>query len=162
MIVRDATADDAAAIAAYWNPQIRDTAITFTTVEKTAGDLACDIERYQAEGFCYLVACQGGTPVGHASYAPFRQGPGYAFTMEHTVIVAPDAWGKDTAQALMASLEARARSDGIHSMIAGISHENPRAIAFHKKLGYSVVATVPEAGYKFDRWMDLVLMQKLL
>ncbi len=162
MIVRDATAGDAATIAAYWNPQIRETAITFTTVEKNAADLARDIERHQAEGLCYLVACEADTPVGHASYAPFRQGPGYAFTMEHTVIVAPDAWGKGAAQALMASLEARARSDGIHSMIAGISHENPRAIAFHQKLGYSVVATVPEAGYKFDRWMDLILMQKLI
>lgn len=162
MIVRAATADDATGIAAYWNPQIRDTAITFTTAEKDADDLARDIERHQVEGWCYLVANEAGKLLGHASYAPFRSGPGYAYTMEHTVIVAPDAWGKGVAQALMESLEERARSGGIHSMIAGISHENPRAVAFHQKLGYSVVATVPEAGYKFGRWMDLVLMQKLL
>ncbi len=162
MIIRDAAAADAGAIAAYWNPQIRETAITFTTVEKDARGLADEIKRQQSSARPYLVACEGDGVLGHASYGPFRAGPGYAFTVEHTVIVAPDGWGKGVAQALMASLEARAQQDGIHSMIAGISHENPRAVAFHQKLGYRVVATVPEAGYKFGRWMDLVLMQKLL
>ena len=162
MIVRDAVAADAAAIAAYWSPQIRDTAITFTTVEKDAPGLVAEIAGARDAGYPFLVACEGDAVLGHASYRPFRAGPGYAFTVEHTVIVAPDVWGKGAAQALMASLEERARSDGIHSMIAGISHENPRAVTFHQKLGYDIVGTVPEAGYKFGRWMDLVLMQKLL
>lgn len=162
MMIRDATATDADAIVAYWNPQIRDTAITFTTVEKDPLGVARDIAAQQSAGRPFLVACDAGGVLGHASYGPFRHGPGYAFTAEHTVIVAPAAWGRGVAPALMTSLEDRARTDRIHSMIAGISHENPRAVAFHQKLGYRVVATLPEAGYKFGRWMDLVLMQKLL
>ena len=162
MIIRDATPEDARAICAYWNPQIRDTAITFTTMEKEPAELAHVIETQQSEGRAYLVAVGEDGPLGHASYGPFRNGPGYAHTAEHTVIVAPEAWGTGAASALMLKLEERAASAGIHSMIAGISNENPRAIAFHEKLGYGHVATVPEVGCKFGRWMDLVLMQKLL
>ncbi|MEO3415605.1 N-acetyltransferase family protein [Roseovarius sp. CAU 1744] len=162
MIIRAAASGDAGAICAYWNPQIRDTAITFTTVEKDATGLARTIETCLSEGRAYLVAADEDDILGHATYAPFRSGPGYAFTAENTVIVAPDAWGTGVSQALMTALEEHARTAGIHSMIAGISSENPRAVAFHEKIGYRLVATVPEAGRKFGRWMDLVLMQKLL
>ncbi len=162
MIIRAATAADAAAITAYWNPQIRDSAITFTTIEKTEADLTQDIAQKLAEGRAYYVAEDETGVLGHATYGPFRSGPGYARTVEHTIILAPTAWGKTVARPLMDKLEGHAREARIHSIIAGISHENPRAIAFHKKIGYTHVATVPETGYKFGRWMDLVLMQKLL
>lgn len=162
MKIRDAMPSDANAIAAYWNPQIRDTAITFTTVEKTPELLSEDIERHGREGRAFLIAEDADGLVGHASYGPFRNGPGYRWTVEHTIILDPRSWGSDVAPTLIAKLEDHAINHKIHSLIAGISHENPRAIAFHAKYGYQHVGRVPQAGFKFGRWMDLVLMQKLL
>ena len=162
MILRDARPEDAGAITAYWNPQIRETAITFTTLEKDPETLAQEITARRAEGRAFLVACDGAQILGHAAYFPFRSGPGYRHTAEHTIILDPAQQGRGVASPLLQALEKHAREAGIHSMIAGISGENGRAIAFHEKAGYRHAATIPEAGRKFDRWMDLVLMQKFL
>lgn len=62
----------------------------------------------------------------------------------------------------MAAIEAHAKGAGAHQMIAGVSAENPEGRAFHEKLGYRLIATVPQAGFKFGRFMDLILMQKFL
>lgn len=162
MIIRDATADDAAAITRYWNPQIRDTAVTFTTLQKDPAQLAAEIVARQAEGKAFLVACDARKILGHATYFQFRGGPGYAYTVEHTVVLDPAAWGRGVGRALMQTLEDHARRAGMHSMIAGVSGDNPGGAAFHDRIGYRHVATLPQVGYKFGRWMDLVVMQKLL
>ena len=62
----------------------------------------------------------------------------------------------------MTAVETHARTSGAHQMIAGVSGENPHGIAFHAALGYARITTVPQAGRKFGRFMDLVLMQKFL
>lgn len=162
MNIRDAAAGDTPRIVAYWNPQIRDTAITFSTVQKDPEGLAAEIAARQADGKAFLVACDGDDILGHATYFQFRGGPGYARSMEHTVVLHPQAWGRGTGRRLMSAIEEHARSAGTHSMIAGVSSENPNGIAFHARIGYRHVATIPEVGYKFGRWMDLVVMQKLL
>lgn len=161
-MIRDARAEDAAAVAAIWNPVIRDTAFTFNAVEKTVAEVAQMIAARQGEGHAFLVAEEEGRVAGFASYAQFRGGVGYARTMEHTVILAPGAWGQGTGRALMATLEARARAAGVHAMIGGVSAENPAGRAFHARIGYAEVAVLPQVGHKFGRYMDLVLMQKIL
>ena len=70
--------------------------------------------------------------------------------------------GRGIGRALMEELEQHARAAGIHSLIAGVSGENSSGAAFHKSIGYSQIAVLPEVGYKFGRWMDLVVFQKLL
>ncbi len=162
MIIRAADAKDAAAIADIWNPQIRDTAHTFTTVEKTPAALAQDIRARQASGDAFLVAVEGAEVIGFATYFPFRKGPGYAHCKEHSIWLAPHASGHGTGRALMAGLESHAIDAGVHSLIAAISADNAGAVAFHEKVGYRPVAVIPQAGRKFGRWIDLVLLQKLL
>ncbi len=162
MIIRDARPGDAGAIAIFWNPLIRDTAVTFTSEQKHPDQLAREIAEAQSAGRGCLVAELAGRVQGFARYAPFRSGPGYAHTMEHSIILAGDARGQGVGRALMAALETHAGQAGVHSMVAGISAENPGAVAFHASLGYLQIAILPEAGFKFGRWMDLVLMQKLL
>ena len=157
MIVRRATPEDAVAIAALVNPVIRDTAITFTTAEKDPEELSHTIA---AANGAFHVAEDRGQIVGYATYFQFRGGPGYAHTMEHSIALAPEARGKGAGRSLMTAIERHAKAAGAHSLIAGVSAENPAGIAFHAALGFDEVARLPEVGRKFGRWMDLVLLQK--
>ncbi len=162
MIIRPALAGDADTVAAIWNPVIRDTAATFTTLEKTPQGLAADFASRAAEGKAFLLAEFAGDLLGFATYFQFRNGPGYAHTAEHTIVLAPAAQGRGAGRALMAALEAHARGAGMHSLWAGVSAENPAGLAFHRAIGFAEVARLPQVGFKFGRWMDLVLMQKFL
>ncbi len=158
MIVRAAMAADAAAIADIQNPVIRDTAITFNSEEKTPEMVRVAI----AEAPCFLVAEDAGRLLGFASYVQFRRGIGYAGTMEHTIVLAPDVRGRGVGRALMEAIESHAKANGVGSLWAGVSGENPAGVDFHAKLGFEEVATLPKVGYKFGRWVDLVLMRKWL
>lgn len=155
-MIRPARPDDAAAIAAIWNKAIRETTITFNPDEKTTEEVAV----LTANG-C-LVWDEGGVPAGFARYFQFRGGAGYRFTAEHTIMLDEGAQGRGIGRTLMSALCAHARDAGMHSMFAGCSAENPAAVQFHAALGFDTVATLPQVGFKFGRWIDLVLMQKRL
>lgn len=159
MMIRTARAEDAAQICGIWNPLITSTATTFTTDLKTVDSITADIA---ARGDAFLVADAGGQLLGFATYFPFRSGPGYARTKEHSINLAPEARGRGAGRALMEALEAQAQADKVHALWAGISAENPAGVTFHSKIGFVEIARLPEVGYKFGRWMDLVLMQKRL
>ena len=158
MILRTAAVRDAPAVAAIWNPVIRDSAATFTTLESLLADFATRA----AEGKVFLLAEDAGEILGFATYFQFRGGPGYARTMEHSVILAPSARGRGVGRTLMRALEEHARAGDVHSLWAGVSAENPGGVAFHNAIGFSEIARLPQVGFKFGRWMDLVLMQKIL
>ena len=157
-MIRPATPDDAAAIAEIWNQIIRDTAATFTTAEKAVTDLVQAMQTGQP----FFVAEADQQIIGFATYFAFRGGPGYAHTKEHTIQLAPQARGKGVGRGLMDAVESHARDAGVHTIWAGVSGENPDGRAFHAALGYEEIATLPEVGRKFNRWMDLILMRKLL
>ena len=159
MILRPARANDAAAICAIHNPLIRDTLVTFTTVERTEEAVAADIA---ARGVLFQVAEGGDGLLGFATCGTFRNGPGYAATMEHTVMLAPGARGQGVGRALMARLEDAARARGVHVLVGGISGANPAGLAFHARLGFTEAGRLPEVGCKQGQWLDLVLMQKIL
>ncbi len=161
-MIRPATQADIPALLEIWNPIIRDTAVTFNSVEKTAGDLAQMITEKAASGYGFLVAEQESVVQGFASYGQFRAGIGYAQTMEHTIILGPGARGKGLGRALMTGIEIHARARGAHSIFAGVSAENPEGRRFHIAMGYTEIATLPAVGHKFGRWMDLHLLQKIL
>ncbi len=155
-MIRPARPGDADAICAIWNRVIRETAWTFTTEEKLPEVVAAQMAVQP-----WVVADEGAV-LGFVTFSPFRGGPGYAHTVEHSVHVAEGARGHGVGRALMDAAEGNARGAGIHSMIAAVAGENPGAAAFHAALGYAEVARLPEVGWKFDRWHDLVLMQKML
>lgn len=162
MIIRPASVADAPEIIAFWNPLIRDTAITFNPAEKSVTDLTRMIADKQALGQGFLVAELNGEIVGFASYGQFRAGPGYLHSMELTVILAAPARGFGAGRALVSALEEQARRAGVHVMFGCVSSENPDGVAFHRALGYQQVAYLPEVGFKFGRWMGLHMMQKIL
>jgi len=155
-MIRAATLFDAPDIAGIWNHAIRKTTITFNPVEKSDDEVAA----LTAQD-C-LVWEEDGRILGFARYFPFRGGEGYRFTVEHTIMLHPKGHGRGGGRLLMKALFAHAKAAGKHSMFAGCSAENSGAVAFHVRLGFQEVATLPEVGFKFGRWIDLVLMQKLL
>ena len=162
MILRPAGAADHPAILALWNPLIRETTITFSSEEKTPAALAAMIDGRRALGQEFFLASEGAELLGFATYAQFRGGDGYANAMEHTVILGQAARGRGVGRALMSRLEDHARAGGAHTLFAGVSAENPAAVAFHAALGFRTLARIPEAGRKFGRWLDLLLMMKFL
>lgn len=159
MRIRAATAADADACCAIANWVIRDTLATFNTEEKTPDQVAAQIA---ASAGSYLVAEQAGEVLGHAYRFPFRAGPGYRYTAEHTIHLLPQAQGQGAGRGLMQALEAEAIAAGIHVMVASISSANPAALAFHAALGYVETARMPQLGCKWGQWLDAVFMQKIL
>ncbi len=133
---------------------ITDTLFTFTTEPKTPDDVAKMIATRP-----FLVLPDKG---GFATYSPFRSGPGYAATMEHSILLDPSAQGRGDGRRLMQALLDHGRSEGHHAMIGAVSSANPNAIAFHAAMGFDTVAQMPEVGRKGGQWLDLILMQKLL
>lgn len=162
-MIRPAAAADADSIALIWNPWIRNSAITFTATEKRPEEVADLIRARMAAGHAFLVATDTqGQVRGFATYGQFRSGIGYARTVEHSVILSAGARGNGLGRALMTAIEAHAQAAGAHQIIGGVSAENPAGLRFHLALGYAECARIREAGYKFGRYMDLVLMQKFL
>ncbi|WP_170607069.1 GNAT family N-acetyltransferase [Ruegeria arenilitoris] len=159
MKIRHAQPADSASITQITNTSIRDSLATFTTEVRQPESIAADIE---ARSGYFLVAEEEGKVLGFATYGPFRSGPGYAHTREHSIQLTPEARGRGIGRALMTTLENAAIENNVHVLVAGISSENPPAIAFHMALGFSEVGRMPQVGRKWGRWLDLVLMQKIL
>lgn len=158
MRLRHATPDDAAGIAAIWNPIIRGTVITFWPTDRSEAEIAGIIRDRQAAGHAYLVAEDAGAVAGFATYSQFRGGLGYARSMEHTIHVAPSARGKGLGRQLMAAVQDHARDCGHRLMIGAVTGSNTRSIEFHRRMGYGEWGRIPAAGWKFGEYHDLVLM----
>lgn len=158
MILRPAAAGDARAVATLWNCMIRDTLATFTTVEKSPEV----VEALMAQRPDAFWVAEDKKLLGFITYGPFRDGLGYAATVEHSIILAPSAQRKGVGRALMRHAMQAAEDQGYRVMVAGISSANPGAIAFHASLGFTKTGHMPDVGRKNGHWLDLILMQKTL
>lgn len=163
MTLRTATPADAKAIEAIMAPVIADTTATFTSIERSEADWAALISERQAQGRAFYVAEVDGQVAGYATYDQFRPGSdGYRFTMEHSVYLSDAAQGQGFGRILLIAIEEHARVAGHKSMIGVIDGDNAASIAFHDALGYKEVGRIAQSGYKFDRFLDAVFMQKML
>lgn len=163
--VRDATTGDAAAIARIFNELIPTTTITWSDRPDSDDDRRAWIRRQHDDGYPVLVATVDGDVVGFAAYGEFRdvrRWPGYRHTAELSIHVGERHHRRGVGRALIDELLRRARSNGIHVMVAGIDGDNDASILFHERMGFRIVGRLPQIGRKFDRWLDLVLMQREL
>ena len=158
-MIRAARSTNATDIAKLWNWMIRDTLSTFTTEEKPVALIADLIEERPHH---FLVSEAQGVFQGFATFGPFRTGPGYRATCEHSVLVDPACQGGGIGRALMEALMDAAKVQGYCIMVAAISSENRQAVEFHRKIGFEQVGYMRAVGWKADRWLDLILMQKNL
>jgi phosphinothricin acetyltransferase len=162
--LEEATDTDLPAILAIFNDVIATSTAIYRDEPLTLEDRASWLAARRADGFPVLVARD---PAGHAiavgSYGWFRPAPpGYATTVEHTVMVDPACRGDGIGTALLHALIAHATAAGFHMMVASIDAENVGSIRLHERLGFTVVGRMPEVARKFGRWVDLVLLQRRL
>ncbi len=162
LIVRDATMDDAARILAIFNHAALNTTAVWTDDPSDLDSRRAWIRARQEAGYPVLVATDDGGVAGFASFGDFRPFPGYRHTVENSVYVDQHRHRSGVGRSLMTALIARAEAMQKHAMIAGIEAANVASLALHGALGFAEVARMPEVGCKFGRWLDLVLMQKML
>jgi L-amino acid N-acyltransferase len=103
-----------------------------------------------------------GALLGFASYGSFRAWPAYKYSVEHSVYVANGQRGRGVGSALVRRLIQSATEQQLHTLIGGIDASNQDSIAFHQKLGFVHAGTIKEAGFKFQRWLDLAFYQLIL
>ena len=162
IVIRDASAEDALAIMQIWNANISSTLNTFNSRIKTEAEIRDTILETNKKNFGFFVSECGGIIIGFATYFQFRTGVGYAKTLEHTIVISDHMHRYGVGKALMGRLLEDAKRKNFQSIFAGVSGSNERAVNFHASLGFHVVAELPRVGYKFDKWLDLILMQKFL
>ena len=162
MIVRDATEADVEAIRTLFNALIPTTTVAWREDEAPAAEMESWYRDRMAAGDPVLVADQAGSVVGYVTWKAFRGFSGYRHTAELTIHIDADHQGNGVGRLLMDALVDRARAVDIHVLVAAIDADNTGSIAFHQRCGFAEVGRMPEVGRKFDRWLDLVLMQRSL
>ena len=158
--IRDARLEDIPAIVAIYNEVIANTTAVYREAAVPLGEREAWWRERCSRGFPVLVAVVGGEVVAFASFGDFRAWPCYRHTVEHSVHVRADRRGRGIGSALVRALVPIAASLGKHVLIAGVDAENGGSIAMHQKLGFERVAHLREVGRKFDRWLDLVFLQR--
>ena len=114
-------------------------------------------------GFPYLVAEHAGGVVGYAYASPYRLRPAYRYTAENSVYLHPAWVGRGIGRRLLSVLLAECEARGLRQIVAVIGDSaNSASIALHRRLGFAMVGTIRSAGYKLERWVDTVLMQRSL
>ena len=162
LIIRDAVDADLPAILAIHNDAILETTAIWSYHTVDLANRAAVLAERRAKSYPFLVAEEAGLVTGYASFGDFRPHDGYCRTVEHSVYVHKDHHRKGIARALMPPLMEAARSIGKHAMLGGIDATNEGSIRLHQSLGFVETGRLPQVGWKFERYLDLVFMQKLL
>ncbi|KAF2337173.1 GNAT family N-acetyltransferase [Flavobacterium daemonense] len=160
--LRPATENDLQKILDIVNHSILHTTANYSYDIQTLEIQTKWFEDKKAKNLPIVVADLDGEVVGFGSYGQFREKIGYQYTIEHSVYVVDNVIGKGIGSKLLTELIHLAKEQGYHMMIGAIDAENTASIAFHERFGFVATGTIREAGYKFDRWLDLVFMQLIL
>ncbi len=162
MLLRDATEPDLGAILAITNDVIATSTAMYVDDPLTLEDRTAWFAARRRLGYPVLVAEEAGRVLGFSSFGDFRPFPGYRHTVEHSVHVHADARGQGVGPKLVTALFPRAKALDKHMMIAAVDAANAGSIRMHAKLGFTEGGVLREVGRKFDRWLDLVFMQRRL
>jgi L-amino acid N-acyltransferase len=162
MRIREATEQDLTAMSAIYNDVVKTSTAIYREEPMAPGEYEQWWRTRVAQGYPVLVAVSDEGVVGFATFGDFRAWPGYRFTVEHSVHVRADRRGGGVGSQLVRELVDRATQLGKHVMIAGVDADNAASIRFHERLGFESAAHLRQVGFKFGRWLDLVLMQRIL
>ena len=160
-IIRTATLADAPAIREIYNHEVENTTATMDLVPRSLADQEQWISD-RSGAFATIVAEVDGLVVGFAAFSPYKERAAYRPTVEDSVYVRRDLGGRGIGKALLTALIDVAASSGFHSMMARIEASGAASRALHTACGFREVGVEVEVGRKFNRWIDMVLMQRLL
>src|SRR4051812_26783869 len=163
LTIRPSTDLDVPAIAAIYSHHVLHGTGTFETTPPSESDMAARRADVLAKALPYLVAEQGGKVVGFAYCQWFKPRPAYRFSAEDSIYLHPDAAGQGLGKHLLTALVREAEAAGIRKLIAVIGDSNNGgSVGVHKALGFAPVGVIKSCGWKFGRWLDIVLMEKPL
>jgi L-amino acid N-acyltransferase len=160
--IRPATEDDLPRILEITNDAIANTTAVWSLTPVTLESRRKWFEDRRAKGFPVLAADDGTGLQGFATFGEFRPWEGYLHTVEHSVYVHASMRRRGIGRQLLAALIEEAEAMGMHAMIGGIEAGNVASIRLHQEFGFEEVGRLREVGRKFDRWLDMVFMQRLL
>jgi L-amino acid N-acyltransferase YncA len=161
--IRPAVEQDISAVQEIYAHYVRLTTASFEDDPPTVAEMTARWQRVTARGLPYLVAVKGKTVVGYAYAAQFRERSGYRYTIEDSVYVAQDYLGRDVGNQLLAELIERCTALDFRQMIAVIGDStNAASLGLHSRHGFFVIGALSSTCFKFGRWVDAVLMQRIL
>lgn len=166
--IRNSQDADIASITDIYAHEVLSGLASFELVPPDVSEMSKRRQQLLDQGHPYLVAIINNQVVGFAYAGPYRSRPAYQHTLENSVYVLPQARQSGTGKKLLAGLIDQCRKGNNinkqwHTIIAVIGDsENKASIALHQSLGFTHVGTLKDVGYKHNKWVDSVLMQKLL
>lgn len=160
--IRTYTITDCPAILAIINEAILTSTALYDYHPRTLEQQIAIFEDKISKGFPIIVAEENNQIIGFGYYSEFRFREAYKFTVEHSVYAAKNYIGKGIGKLLLTELIQLAKAQKMHTVIGVIDSENLNSISFHEKFGFEEVGYIKESGYKFDKWLDSVFMQKIL
>ena len=162
-VVRGARADDIARIAEIYAFHVLNGFGTFEEVPPSRDDMRERFEKIIAAGLPYLVAADGDAVLGYAYAATYRLRSAYRFTVEDSIYVAPEAQRRGVGVALLGRLVERCAAAGMRQVVAVIGDSgNLPSIRVHEKCGFVQTGILRDVGFKRNRWLDTVIMQRVL
>lgn len=161
-MIRPVSTSDIEQITAMYNTYIASSLVTFEEELINADEMHQRIEKISEAGYPFLVWHEGDTIAGYAYATTFRQRKAYRFTVESSIYLHPDYYGRGIGEKLYHSLIVHCKEKGYHSMIGVITLPNGASVKLHEKLGFDKVGHLRESGYKFDQWADVGFWELLL
>lgn len=161
--IRPATAADVGAVTAIYGHYVRTHTATFELDPPDEAEMAARMRAVVDAGLPYWVAEKDGAVAGYHYVAPYRPRPAYRFTVENSVYIAPEHVGAGMGRALLARAIADCTALGLREIVAVIGDsDNQPSIRLHRGAGFAHVGTLRNVGFKFERWLDTVIMQRSL
>ncbi len=158
---RPAGRQDAEAMRAIYNLEVETATSTFDLVPRSLAEQEDWLDERRG-AFSAIVADIGGDVVGFASLSPYKDRAAYRTTVEDSVYVRRDQQGRGVGRALLERLLDVASASGFHAVIARIEAGGEASRALHRGCGFELVGIEREVGRKFNRWLDVAVMQYLV
>lgn len=160
--IRPYKTDDTNAILEIINYNIINSTALYDYNERNLEIQTAMLDDKLSKGFPVIVATENDVLVGFGYYSEFRFREAYKFTVEHSLYAHHNHIGKGIGKLLLEELIILAQKQNLHTMVGVIDSENSTSIEFHEKFGFEIVGNIRESGYKFDRWLHSIIMQKML
>jgi L-amino acid N-acyltransferase YncA len=161
--IRPAIGADLAFVTEIYAEAVRHGTATFELVPPDLAEMTRRFQTLMDGGFPYFVAVLEGRVAGYAYAGEYRSRPAYRFTVENSIYLRPDIHRRGIGRQLLQRLIAECEARGYRQMIGVVGDSaNAGSIGVHARCGFQMIGTHPNVGFKFGRWLDIVMMQREL